>query len=334
MSSSGPLDQSDVGGRVSVRHWVVGPTGDRAATDAVGLLEAEDSFTLSIRRRNGMLVQVPRLAVIAARRVPPAPTRGGRTAAEVSTHDLEAIAWTGWPGLEQEHLGAWVLRAAGGFTGRANSALPLGDPGIPWDQALARVVDYYTNRSLRPMLQVPTPLASIDDERLDALGWIRHDPVHVMACDIEAILAGTPGRTDLPVVEVSPTLEDDWLNAYHYRGGEIPPHARSVITAGVGTVFATVRGPEGVQAIARGAVAQRWVGVTAVEVEPRARRRGLGTHIMRELVAWASRTGARHAYLQVAADNQTALALYGRMGFEHHHGYHYRVAPAGQKFAI
>ena len=48
---------------------------------------------------------------------------------------------------------------------------------------------------------------------------------------------------------------------------------------------------------------------------------------MRELVAWAGRHGARHAYLQVARDNHPALGLYGRMGFVTHHGYHYRLAP-------
>ena len=34
----------------------------------------------------------------------------------------------GWPPLERGELGGWMLRAAGGFTGRANSVLPLGDP--------------------------------------------------------------------------------------------------------------------------------------------------------------------------------------------------------------
>ncbi len=334
VSSSGPLGHSDVGRRVSVRHWVADPMGARAATDVVGELAEADGSTLSIRRRDGFLVQVPVDSVIAARRVPPAPPRRIRTAAEIGARDLEAIAWTGWPGLEQEHLGEWVLRAAGGFTGRANSALPLGEPGCPWDEALAHVCDFYGGRGLRPMFQVPLPLARADDDRLDHLGWTVHDPVHVMVCDVEQVVSGTPRRAELPAVEVSPDVDDDWLLAYHYRGGHLPPHARAVITAGAGAVFATVRGDHGVEAIARAAVAQRWVGVTAVEVSPRSRRRGLGTHIMRELVAWAGRAGARHVYLQVAADNDIALALYGRMRFQRHHDYHYRVAPGEPGFAI
>ena len=46
--------------------------------------------------------------------------------------ELERVAAAHWRGTEQEWLGEWLLRAADGFTGRANSALPLGDPGRRW----------------------------------------------------------------------------------------------------------------------------------------------------------------------------------------------------------
>ena len=42
---------------------------------------------------------------------------------------LERAAARHWQAPETERLGEWLLRAAAGFTGRANSALPLGDPG-------------------------------------------------------------------------------------------------------------------------------------------------------------------------------------------------------------
>ena len=51
-----------------------------------------------------------------------------------------------WRGTEEEWLGEWLLRAADGFTGRANSALPLGDPGLPLDDG-ARLRDRLVPRS-------------------------------------------------------------------------------------------------------------------------------------------------------------------------------------------
>ena len=72
--------------------------------------------------------------------------------------ELERMAAAHWRGTEEERLGDWLLRAAEGFTGRANSVLPLGDPGMPLDEALAAVTRWYRARGLRPMIAVPTPL--------------------------------------------------------------------------------------------------------------------------------------------------------------------------------
>jgi GNAT superfamily N-acetyltransferase len=41
----------------------------------------------------------------------------------ISIDDLEHAATPGWRALEEDRLGDWLLRAASGFTGRANSAL-------------------------------------------------------------------------------------------------------------------------------------------------------------------------------------------------------------------
>ena len=100
-----------------------------------------------------------------------------------------------WRGTEEEWLGDWLLRAAEGFTGRANSVLPLGDPGMPLDEALAAVTEWYRARSLRPAMAVPTPLDSPGqplspaeelDHRLSERTWLtRPGPAFVM-------LAGLP----------------------------------------------------------------------------------------------------------------------------------------------
>ena len=57
-------------------------------------------------------------------------------------------------------LGSWLLRADGGFTGRANSALPLGDPGLPLAGAVDEVEAWYRARGLPPMIVIPGPLGA------------------------------------------------------------------------------------------------------------------------------------------------------------------------------
>ena len=69
--------------------------------------------------------------------------------------DLERTAALLWQAPETEPLGEWRLRAAAGFTGRANSALPLGDPGLPLPEAVTEVEEWYRRRDLRPMIVLP-----------------------------------------------------------------------------------------------------------------------------------------------------------------------------------
>ena len=64
--------------------------------------------------------------------------------------DLERAAALHWQAPDQERLGEWRLRAADGFTGRANSALPLGDPGLPLPAAVNAVEEWYRRRGLPP----------------------------------------------------------------------------------------------------------------------------------------------------------------------------------------
>ncbi len=247
------------------------------------------------------------------------------TARDTSDADLECIAAGGWPGLRQERLGDWLLRAGTGWTGRANSVLPLGDPGLPLDEALLRVREWYAGQGLSPLFQVPTPACDDLDRQLQQGGWEPYNLSSVLTADVADVLATTP---DGPVPQV--TLRDapdaDWLAAYNYRGDTLPPGAEQTLRSGDRPIFARIEADGRIVAIARFSVSGSWVGVTAVEVDPGARRRGLAGHLMREGLRQLPTTAC---YLQVADTNAPALELYARLGFFRHHGYHYLREPAG-----
>lgn len=102
-----------------------------------------------------------------------------------TARELQRVAARGWPALETEPLGEWTLRASGGFTRRANSVLPLGDPGVPLDTALERIGQWYAARGLPPVIVVATGRADADEELAAALaerGWAdeRHTRVRIM----------------------------------------------------------------------------------------------------------------------------------------------------------
>ena len=256
--------------------------------------------------------------------------------------ELERMAAAHWRGTEEEWLGEWLLRAADGFTGRANSALPLGDPGLPLEAALDYVTGWYRARGLPAVMAVPLPLLPADDAPavgLDAAltvrGWAtRPGPAFVMVADLPLAVAGG-GLPAGAVVAADAEPDEGWIAAYHYRGTDRqPPVLRHVLTSAQEQAFISIRAESGVLAIARLSIAGGWAGITAVEVDPAHRRAGLGLAITAAACAEAVARGVRQVFLQVAVDNEGARALYERCGFGYSHRYHYRVAPASGAFSL
>jgi N-acetylglutamate synthase len=252
--------------------------------------------------------------------------------------------------MQEARLGDWLLRAADGFTGRANSALAVGDPGVPLQDALAAVTGWYRARGLPPMIAVPMPLGGEGsppgrrDQDLDHFlaqrNWAtRPGPAFVMIAGAGA----APGPLSLPpgtTLRMDAEPDDAWLAMYHYRGRELPAIARTLLMSAPWQGFASIRDAASRPlAIARLSVGGGWAGITAVEVSAARRRQGLGTMITRAVCEEAARPSpkrlrsgqdsAQQVFLQVETDNTAAQAMYGRCGFRYSHRYHYRVAPAG-----
>ena len=66
------------------------------------------------------------------------------------------------------------------------------------------------------------------------------------------------------------------------------------------------------------------VGLFCLAVDPARRRNGLGTAMVRALLAGSR---ANIAYLQVEERNAAAVGLYGRLGFGEAYRYCHRIAP-------
>lgn len=322
-----------VGHRVVVRYRLHARSEVQSgpgATDVLGILEQADDTTVLVHTADEQQVKVAVADIVAARVIPI------RAVPRRDVRDLEAAALLGWQAAEVVRYGGWLLRASHGFTGRGNSVLPLAAPGGPLDEAIAHVEDWYGTRGLRPAFQVVELLGADVTEALDRRGW---PPLTDRTVVMTAPLATLPEPTGVQV-RIDDHPDDAWLAGYHYRGGTLPSTARQII-AGTGSTgpvtlaFASVRvddsGTTAVQAIARGAVTASpagrvWLGVTALEVAAKHRRRGLATTVLAALTSWARDHGATDTYVQVATENTAAQQMYAALGFTAHHHYHYRVA--------
>ncbi|MFB7592601.1 GNAT family N-acetyltransferase [Streptomyces sp. NPDC056169] len=321
------ITSADVGKRVSVRYVTDSAAAGEKFTDAVGVLTSWDSGVLLITRKSGETVRIAETALVAGKVVPPAPAR--RRGPSATFPELARATARAWQPVESEPLGEWTLRAADGFTRRANSALPLGDPGLPVEDALTRVRDWYAARKLPAYIQTATGAEGTQEllcAALDRHGWRREVSAQVR---IGALAPIGDLDADVSAVRLSRTVDEAWLGRYQ-RFGEPSPAVRPVLTSGPSVWFASVAGTGEVPAaIGRCVVDGRWAGFMAVEVDPALRRQGLATTVMTALARQALDEGASAAWLQVEADNDGALALYDRMGFAvHHHYHHYRWSEA------
>jgi GNAT superfamily N-acetyltransferase len=66
-----------------------------------------------------------------------------------------------------------------------------------------------------------------------------------------------------------------------------------------------------------------WAGLFAMRTDAAYRRRGLARRVLGSLLAWAAGAGAQRAWLQVEADNVSAVNLYATAGFEEAYRYRY-----------
>ncbi|MHA6762730.1 GNAT family N-acetyltransferase [Streptacidiphilus sp. PAMC 29251] len=323
------ITPSDLGKRVSVRRILAASEGRPVFGDVIGVLTSWDNGRLTVVNRAGEPVEISQDVLVAGKPVPPAPVRRSTAApADPGPVALQRIAARGWPAVETEPLGEWLLRASGGFTRRANSVQTLGDPGLPLAEALDLAQGWYARRGLPAFIEVTTPgspegLAAALAERgaTEAATLFRTTPL--------APLARLPTTLD---VRLARRADADWMSRYRRVGGdpELERIAQTVIHGGRSVWFATLTlpGQPGPAAIGRCAVDGEWAGFAAIEVVPELRRRGLGTEVMAALARRAAEEGATGGYLQVEGENERAIALYDKLGFRTSHRYQYaRLAP-------
>lgn len=298
-----------LGSRVSLRYRL--PAGSaKPLTDVIGHLEQLEP-TVLIRTKDGELVDVAPADIVSVRELSHAPVRASEIRA------LEHAAALAWPGVEQQWLGGWLLRAGHGVTSRANSAIPLDMSAQIAD--LAAVRDWYRERGLPTWLALPERLLPIHTPGIK--------PARVMVRELPAPPPSSPNVTPAQPSPSSVTLaqqpDAEWLRLYER---DVPVDVLTAVVDGQ-LVFATV--PD--CAVGRGAVTPDpdgtlWLGVSSVRVSSAQRGQGHARSVCEALATWGAQAGARQAYVQVEVDNHAAIALYTSLGFRLHHQTRYVAA--------
>ncbi|TWP34562.1 GNAT family N-acetyltransferase [Leekyejoonella antrihumi] len=324
------------GMRVVVRYR----TGD-SATDALGDVIDVTADTVTVHTRRRGAVRITRDAILLAKPVPPAPARRGRPHLAIGMDDLQELMVAAMPPLQSQWLGRWLLRSAEGYTGRANSVLPLGDPGLPLSAAVTHAEQWYAALGQPALMELfgPTgfdPAADALGTELVQRGWRIFQRTLIMTADAAVVAAsstpgsiggswapgsvGSPSPVEIAVTD-SPT--DAWWSGTSERGQAHRGTFEKVLTRVEQPVYVTASRHDRTQAVGRAAISAGWAGLFEINVRSEARRQGLGRLVVATAAARAQAHGIRLVYLQVSEDNEAAVELYRSMGFAIHHEYYY-----------
>lgn len=240
---------------------------------------------------------------------------------------LESRLINAWPSFDYQTYDGWMLRLAGGYTKRANSATPL-VPGAKLDDALIdHMIEQFLQANIRPTFRLNGLQDPGTDEQLKERGFLEVEPTRVLLAPIADDC--TPDSDVLLESEVS----QRWVQgASHSYGGDKADDATLIqITSRIRqkAAFATLHLDE--RPVGWGlAVAERgYVGLYDIVVAPDLRGIGLGRRVVGSLISWGCREGAHSAYLQVRAENEIAGSLYSTLGFEVAYDYTHRIMPGG-----
>jgi N-acetylglutamate synthase len=249
-----------------------------------------------VQTKTGAVVEFAPADVVAVRALSDAPVRISQIRA------LEHAAACAWPGVEQQWLDGWLLRAGHGITSRANSAVPLDISADP--ATIPAIVDWYTRRGLTPRLAIADRLL-----RLPGAGEQANVVLVRNVCTTE------PN----PSVRLSARPDDAWLRLYRR---DVPVDVLTAVVDGE-----LVFGMHADVAVARASVTDapdgaRWVGLSAV----RAADLGAGRALCEALLAWGADRGATRGYVRVLDDDHAAASLAQSLGFALHHRARYFAA--------
>ena len=162
------------------------------------------------------------------------------------------------------------------------------------------------------------PSASELGSLLAARDWRFFVPTLVMTKPTSA--AADSGRVR---VDVSDAPTDDWWLTASPRSLEHRDTLRRVLSRIPEAAYLTAYLGDTPVGHARLAFTDGWSGVFDLHTDPSARQQGVGTALLGAADDAATHRRITAQYLQVAASNKEASALYESLGWRLHHEYHY-----------
>jgi N-acetylglutamate synthase len=222
----------------------------------------------------------------------------------------------------------WVVRLLRGKAKRARSVNAVYESTVPLAEKISYCERLYESSAL-PVLFRITPFSQPPelDPELGRRGYERFDATSVEVMTIDpAKLNGAGAR---------PMELSSWCEAVgELRGSPIghrSTHFARLEGMPLPKLPVAIKSEGRVLATGLAIMEGDCAGIFDIVTREDARRRGHAREIVSSLLRHAWESGARHAYLQVQDDNESARRLYAQFGFTQKYLYWYRGRPGEER---
>jgi ribosomal protein S18 acetylase RimI-like enzyme len=231
-----------------------------------------------------------------------------------------------WPSAWEIILDHWLIRHAGGATRRTNSVNPLRAEAADPIGVINRARAIYHAQGQATIFRVLSIVPDLEAP-LERLGFVAEGHTCTLFVERQNFL-----QVDMSHTELTVEPSRGWLEAKN-RMTPLSQGDRIIYEQMHGLIsspkaFAATRSEGRIVAVAYGVIHDGLLVLESVVTDAAERGKDFGARTVGSLMAWAARTGADAACLQVVVDNTPARALYHKLGFRTEISrYHYRREP-------
>lgn len=243
----------------------------------------------------------------------------------------EELALNAWPALITHHYDGWLIKYANGYTKRANSVYPLYDSTVDVEDKIDYCEAYYSAMGQKTTFKMnDSDMLRVLDMCLEDRGYHVLDPTDVMVMPLSGY-----EPVELPEdYEFYKGYSEEWTNAYAGLVGldnddEQKLNAKRTLIdmlmcIKVLSINIIIREDDEIIAVGNAVLERGYLGVFNIVVKESYRGKGYGHKTMNAIIKEGQKLGAVESYLQVVCENQVAVNMYKKMGYEKLYTYWYR----------
>ncbi|MCJ8313099.1 MAG: GNAT family N-acetyltransferase [Saccharospirillaceae bacterium] len=235
---------------------------------------------------------------------------------------IEKSGFRSWPALEESENNGIVLRFSNGYTKRANSANVIKQQKNNFEFLVDQYEKYFKAKNLPCIFRLPS---FSNNKKLD--NYLEDRGYKSIGRSL--ILCRSLVNSDFNDTNITEKNRIEWMLSY-CRINEInidkqTTHLEMLKRIKDKVLMVVLKVDEVEVACGLGVISDDYFGLFDIATKKSARNKGYATKLLDGMLRWAVENGASFSYLQVVAENQAAIKLYKKFGYQHGYEYCYRI---------